>query len=244
MRKWMAIGLVLALPGCLTQAAAEGVRIEKKTETLPGEREATISTPVFHGIKDPVVLKALQESIVAGIRDDTGSSPEEWKGEDWLVEIDYEVTYNAHDLLSLEWVVAGMGAYPDEMDAYTVLDLKTGRRLTAKDLFKSHEKLAAKLDRMRTAAVEKSFQENRAYLKDNDMTEEDLVLTMGPARESRFTVENLDTFRLEDKGVTFVYDFGFPHVSQALEPSGEYFLSWKELRPYVNPQGPLARIVR
>lgn len=33
-------------------------------------------------------------------------------------------------------------------------------------------------------------------------------------------------------------------AAQALEPSGEYFLTWKELRPFVNPQGPLARIVR
>ena len=41
-------------------------------------------------------------------------------------------------------------------------------------------------------------------------------MTMEPAVESRFGVENLDTFRLDDKGVTFVYDFGFPHVSQAL----------------------------
>jgi len=61
--------------------------------------------------------------------------------------------------------------------------------------------------------------------------------------QSRFGVENLDTFRLDDKGVTFVYDFEFPHVSEALEPAGEYFLSYEELRPYINPEGPLARLI-
>lgn len=36
-------------------------------------------------------------------------------------------------------------------------------------------------------------------------------------------------------GATFVYDFGFPHVIQALEPSGECFLSYEELEPAAGP---------
>lgn len=253
MKKRMIVGLVLALAACEARAA-ESVRIEKKTEELSSEvlggREAAIHTPVFHGIEDPAVVNRLQESIAAGLKDATGSSPEDWarewreEGYAWLVEIDYKVTYNAHGLLSLAWVIAGMGAYPSETHAYTVLDLKTGRLLTAKDLFKSHEKLAAKLDRLRAAAVEKAFQEYRPYLKDNGMTEEDLAEALAPARESRFTVENLDTFRLDETGVTFVYDFDYPHVSKAFEPNGECFLTWKELRPYVNPQGLLGSIIR
>lgn len=230
-----------------TPAAVRDIRIEKKTEVVKEESgdEAVIHAPVFHGIADPAVLKRLQETIDAGVRDVTSHSPEEWKasGEDWLSEIDYEVTYNRHDLLSLAYVVAGMGAYPDEMHAYVVADLKTGRRLTAKDLFKSHQELAAKVDRMRAAAIETAIQEFRPYLEGNQMTEEDLLSTMEPAREKRFGVENLDTFRLDDKGVTFVFDFEFPHVSQALEPSGEYFLSYEELRPYINPEGPLAHVL-
>jgi hypothetical protein len=145
-------------------------------------------------------------------------------------------------------VVAGMGAYPDQMEVYVVADLKTGRRLTAKDLFKAQEELAAKVNRMRAAAVEKALQKHRLNLKENPdpmdpMREEDLMATMEQAKQSRFGVENLDTFRLEDKGITFVYDFGYPHVNEALEPSGEYFLSYEELRPYVNSEGPLAPLV-
>ena len=75
------------------------------------------------------------------------------------------------------------------------------------------------------------------------MTEEDLASAMEPAKQSRFGADDLNRFRLDEKGVTFVYDFGFPHVSEALEPSGEYFLSWEELRPYVEPGGPLSRVM-
>jgi hypothetical protein len=223
------------------------LRIEKKTEVLKREdKEADVHYPVFSGLP-PAILKELQAS--AGLKAGTDSSLEEWKAEFqeswWLVEIDYEVTYNRHDLLCLTYWIEGMGAHPSTSTKDLVADLKTGRRLAAKDLFKPAflEELAAKVDRLRATAVEKAIQENRAYLEENGMTEEDLMETMEPAKQRRFGVENLDTFRLDDKGVTFIYDFGFPHVSQALEPSGEYFLSYEELRAYINPEGPLARIL-
>jgi hypothetical protein len=247
---WML--MVLGLIAC-GPVVAGNVRIEKKTEVLKSEafggRKAVIHTPVFHGIKDPALLKRIQESIDAGVRDATESSPEEWvnewkaEGGGWLTDIDYRVTYDDRDLLSLVYVIGGLGAYPDETEICIVLDMKTGRRLAAKDLFKSQEELAAKVERMRAAEVEKTLQEHRAHLKDMELTEELLTAIMEPAVQSRFGVENLDTFRIDDKGVTFVYDFEFPHVSEALEPSGEYFLSYEELRPYINPEGPLARLI-
>jgi hypothetical protein len=55
-----------------------------------------------------------------------------------------------------------------------------------------------------------------------------------------FTQENLDEFSVGDKGVTFLYDAGFPHVIQALEPDGRYFFSYALLRPHLKSTGPLA----
>jgi hypothetical protein len=223
------------------------LRIEKKTEVLKREdREADVHYPVFSGLP-PAILKELQAS--AGLKAGTDSSLEEWKAElqeqTWLVEIDYEVTYNRHDLLCLTYWIEGMGAHPSTSTKDLAADLKTGRRLAAKDLFKpaSLEELAAKVDRLRSAAVEKAIQEHRPHLEENEMTEEYLAEAMEPAVQSRFGTESLDRFRLSDKGVTFVYDFEFPHVHLALEPSGEYFLSYEELRPYVDPKGPLSRVI-
>jgi len=223
------------------------LRIEKKTESLKREdREADIHYPVFSGLP-PAILKELEASI--GLKAGTGSSLEEWKAEfqdsPWLVEVNYEVTWNRHDLLCLTYTIDGMGAHPSTSTADLAADLRTGRRLTAKDLFKpaSLPELAAKVDPLRIAAIETAIQEYRPYLKESGMTEEYLLEAMEPARRRRFRVENLDTFRLDDRGVTFVRDFEFPHVHAALEPSGEYFLSYEELRPYVNPNGPLARVL-
>jgi hypothetical protein len=242
-----------AAPAAETAPAApaakpvEGLRIEKKTEVLKWEdKEADVHYPVFSGLP-PAILKELQAS--AGLKAGTGSSLEEWKKEFqeswWLVEIDYEVTYNRHDLLCMTYSIDGMGAHPNTDTKDLAANLKTGRRLAAKDMFKpaSLEELAAKVDRLRSAEVEKAIQEHRAHLEEYEMTEEYLTEIMEPAVQSRFGVENLDTFRLDDKGITFVRDFEFPHAHLALEPSGEFFLTYEELRPYINPEGPLARLI-
>jgi len=184
----MVLGLIACGQGAPAAPAAkpvEGLRIEKKTEVLKREdKEAEVHYPVFSGLP-PAILKELQAS--AGLKAGTGSSLEEWKAEFeeswWLTGIDYEVTYNRHDLLCLTYSIDGMGAYPSTSTKDLAADLKTGRRLAAKDLFKpaSLQELAAKVDRLRAAAVEKALHENRLSHKENPdpyWTEEDVVVAM------------------------------------------------------------------
>jgi hypothetical protein len=70
---------------------------------------------------------------------------------------------------------------------------------------------------------------------------------VSPARERQepleFKIENLNEFSVSSKGVTFLYDAGYPHVIQALEPNGRYFLSYAELKPYIKPGGLLGQFV-
>jgi hypothetical protein len=58
----------------------------------------------------------------------------------------------------------------------------------------------------------------------------------------KFGVNNLDEFSVSDKGVTFLYDAHFRHAIRALQPGGEYFFSYAELRPYIRRNGPLGTL--
>ena len=60
--------------------------------------------------------------------------------------------------------------------------------------------------------------------------------------ELKFDVNNLDEFSVNDQGVTFLYDAGFPHAIRALQPDGENFFSYAELRPYIKRNGPLGNL--
>ena len=46
-------------------------------------------------------------------------------------------------------------------------------------------------------------------------------------------------FSVSDKVVKFLYDAGFPHVIQALEPDGGYFFNCAEPHPFIKRNGPL-----
>jgi hypothetical protein len=60
----------------------------------------------------------------------------------------------------------------------------------------------------------------------------------------KFESENLNEFEIGSRGLTFLYDAGFPHVIQALQPNGRYFFSYAELKPFIRPDSALGQFVR
>lgn len=225
------------------QAAAPGsVGIEKQTVRLKRadaeewKKEAVLHFPVFKGPADPDLRRRIQEA--AGLKAGTDNSLEEWKADEssWLDEIDYEVRYNRNSILNLIYTVSGSGAYPDSFSTSLVIDLETGKRLTAVDLFNraSLEALATRLNQALNADVEAT---RRKWGDDWKGADEEV-------KNARFDVDHLDDFTIDNRGLTFHYDFGFPHVAKAMSPKGSYLLSWKELAPYIDPQGPLGIFLR
>ena len=134
--------------------------------------------------------------------------------------------------------VSGTGAYPSVFSKTVVVDLKTGNRATPQTVFTNLRGLAAKAKDKQKAEVEKSLKEIKSDPANKDYLDFDFF------ENTNFTVENLEEFAVSDKGVTFIYDYGFPHVIFALQPEGRYFFSWAELKPFIKRGGLLAKFVR
>ena len=95
--------------------------------------------------------------------------------------------------------------------------------------------LAANLNQKLQAELKTILQE----LSDSRSDAEDVRIARKAQEPLRFTLENLDNFSVDPKGITFLYDAGYPHAIQAFEPVGRYFFSYSELKPYIKPDGPL-----
>jgi hypothetical protein len=80
----------------------------------------------------------------------------------------------------------------------------------------------------------------KVVAEDKDSDAEQKSALTDQLNQLEFKRENLDEFSVSDKGVTFIYDAGFPHVIQALQPDGQYFFSFAEHRPHIKNSGPLA----
>lgn len=155
----------------------------------------------------------------------------------WLHEADYVVGYNKNWILSIELSMDGSGAYPDGQSKTVVIDLHNGQLVKPLDVFTDLNGLAAMARRSQSAEIKKAISAIKADPEASDIDTKDLF------GESKFTVAELNEFAVSDKGVTFYYDYGFPHVIQALEPDGKYFFTWQQLKPFIRKDGLLGMFV-
>lgn len=156
----------------------------------------------------------------------------------WLEEADYKIDYNKNGILAAALTIDGSGAYPSQSTKNIVLDLKTGNLVKPADIFVKLPALRVLADKSLQARIKKEIAEMKKSSKEDaqTMTEE--------LKDEKFSLENFDFFSVNDKGVTFYYDYGFPHVIQALEPSNAFFFTFQQLKPYIKPNGLLAGFVR
>lgn len=161
---------------------------------------------------------------------------EEIKETYWLDSADYTVNYNKNGILDVTIFLEGSGAYPSGTSKYLIINTKTGTRVKPSDVFINLSGLAElgrkaqqteiKTETARIKKEEPDFEPNE-YLGD-----------------AKFTTDNLWAFTVSDNGLTFHYDYGFPHVAKALQPDGEYSFTWTELKPYIKKTGLFGQFVK
>lgn len=156
----------------------------------------------------------------------------------WLEEASYEVVYNKNGLLDIILITDGSAAYPSAIIKEVVINLKTGTRLTAQDVFINLDGLAAVVRKNQAAEIVKANQE---YKQDPESADFDGNEYFDAAK---FGVNELNEFSVSDAGVTFKYDYGFPHAVLALQPDGTYFYKWAQIKRFIKPGGLLGKFVR
>ena len=218
------------------------VRKGQFVRDFPERRRAIINYPVIKGgLTSPLVLRKVRSLLQFKNIFDTSLA--EYRADTWLSEFDYQVNYNENFILDITFTQEGVGAYPDSQSKHFAINLRNGELIRARDVFKpaAIETLLGLVNRK----LQDEIQESRQALAEQPETSaeerqrfEELFAGL------KFAPENLDEFSINNKGITFLYDAGFPHAIQALEPVGQYFFSYDELRPYFKPEGQLGRFVQ
>jgi len=212
------------------------LRSTKITRDFPNRKTAIVRYPIVLGLSDGTVLRRIQNALA--IKNVFDSTLEEYQQDSWLTDFDYKVNYNQNYLLDITFVQSGVGAYPDTQTKHFLINLRSGLVIKATDSFNPDS--LATLAKMANQMLKTETRERiKAAQVDKDTDADQKISLKDQLEQLTFTVENLDDFSVSDKGVTFLYDAGFPHVIQALQPDGRYFFSYAELRPYIKRNGPL-----
>lgn len=184
---------------------------------------------------------ALSKKITAAINPESVLDiriKDELRDEQWLEEADYKVIYNQNGILTIKLWMEGTAAYPDSVTKYIVVDLRSGNRLRPADVFADLNGFTRIVKGIQSDEVRKSIV---AMKKDPDIGDSDPSQLFS---ETDFKADDLKEFSVNGSGVTFHYDYGFPHVLKAVQPPGEYALSWTRLKPFIRRDGLLARFIR
>lgn len=204
------------------------------------KRAVEVRYPIVSGALKPAVKTKLENSISYWRNFET--TLKESLSDTWLETLDYEINHNGNGILDISLRMDGSGAYPDSSSKNLVINLKTGERVKFADVFKSEAlgKLAEMVDKKLTAEKKEIF----ARIDEGTESKEDKISLREQVGELKFTVESFDEFSVNDKGVIILYDAGFPHVVQALEPAGRYFFSYNDLKSFIKPDSILGQFVR
>jgi hypothetical protein len=215
------------------------VRSAAQIKDFPGKKRATVTYPIISGLKDPKVLRRVQS--ILQVKNAFDTSLAEYREDTWLEEFGYKVNFNRNNISDITFTQSGSGAYPDTHTKHFAINLKNGSVIKASDVF-----VPNKLESLRDMVNRKLQTELKTILKDlreSKSDAEDMRIANEASEVLEFKVENLDDFSVGARGITFLYDAGYPHAIQAFEPNGRYFFGYSELKPYIKRDGLLGQFV-
>lgn len=240
--KTIVSAIVLAVFVFAAHASAQTVIISPRKVTYkrpkPMSEYKTTFTVTYPKVKasSPALSKKIENTISYSKVLDLNVQ-EEITEYQWLEEADYEINYNARGILVITLSMNGTGAYPDGSSKTIAIDLKTGSRLRPADVFTNLTGLTAMIRKAQRDEVVKALKESNEDPENGDA--DSATLFAG----KNFSAKDLDEFAVSGKGVTFIYDYGFPHAIQALEPDGRYSFTWDQLRRYIKRGGLLSKFI-
>src|SRR6266852_3902126 len=213
------------------------LRSGKGVRDFPERKRAIVRYPMVRGLLDVALVSRIQNTLT--MKNVFDHTMEEFRRNPGLLSYDYKVNYNQNYLLDITFTEETEGAYPDTGTKHFLINLKNGKVVRAADAFNpnSLNALAGLVDKKLKAEVAELIKVNE---DDKSSDAEAKSWVRDELKKLRIGAQNLDEFSVSDKGVTFLFDAGFPHAIQALQPEGKYFFSYAELRPYIKREGPLS----
>ncbi|MBP9663915.1 MAG: hypothetical protein KBD94_04790 [Pyrinomonadaceae bacterium] len=235
--------LFVAILGLGLSVTAQSVVVKRKkvTYTRPKPITEFKKTFVIHYPKVKAGTRAASRKIEAALSYEKAFAidlKEEINEMQWLEEADYKVVYNKNGLLCVELWIQGTAAYPDGSTKFVVVDSRSGNRVLPGEVFVYIDGLVDMAKKAQKKQIADAIKEIKANKDWEEPEPEHLFET------ADFTMDNLKGFSIDASGVTFHYDYGFPHVIQAMQPDGEFAFTWAQMKPYIRVNSVLGRLVR
>jgi hypothetical protein len=152
-----------------------------------------------------------------------------------LSELDYDISLNTKDLLSLKLNALGCGAYCSTYNIYFNFDLHTGESLRIQDIItkKGLDSFRAVVLKDKIKALKRDRKEKDSLLSAGTIDSSDYHIVMENEQQCIGEV-NTDRFLLFKNEIEIIDPCEFPHVIQALQPVYHLRYSYRKIKKFIN----------
>jgi hypothetical protein len=148
-----------------------------------------------------------------------------------ITSLYFKIVYNDVGILDISLFYESLGAYPWTTKKEFIFNVRTGETVSANDFFKAPTlNTLAKQVRVKLLA-----EIARAQRKGVLPTE---------SQDYKYALSNLDDFSVSQRGLTFHYDYGFNFATRSLQPPGEFFFTYSQLKRFIRRDGLLEKFIR
>lgn len=146
----------------------------------------------------------------------------------------FDTEYDSHCIIGIHRFAEYMGAHPSSGNWWFYFSKTTGKQIMFNDMFVTDKRKA--VTDIIARQVAHILKQGRRDVDPEDYDTYDY----GAENGAGHIAHCLNLFSITDTAIVFHIQFEFPHVVQALEPSGNVAIPIAELKPCINPSGPLA----
>ena len=156
--------------------------------------------------------------------------------------VSYQVNYDKRNILNFSITAGGCWAYCSENEHNYIINLTNGELVNISDIFYSDE-IVNLLDYL-NIRLQNNINEQIDHVKESNPAGEGNLCSEDDVKKSgKFTEKNLLNLKIMSDGIEFIYEFAYPHAIQACEPDGEIFLTYDELKQFIDKDGLLGHEV-
>jgi hypothetical protein len=148
-----------------------------------------------------------------------------------ITSLYFKTVYNKSDILDVNLFYESLGAYPWTTKKEFIFNVKNGETASAIDCF-NKSSLKTLADQVRKKLLAEIAQ---AQIKGTFPSESD---------NYKYALSNLNDFSVSQRGLIFHYDYGFNFATLSLEPKGDFFFTYHQLKPFIKADGLLGKFIR
>ena len=222
------------------QVTIEEIKLKFGSE-FHKSKDADVIYPVIstgNKITDDKINGSIIEELSGGVKSINIRKTLMQQMNEGLAELDYDISLNTQDVLSLKLNALGCGAHCSTWNLYLNFDPVTGESIGIGDVINKNDldSFRSIVFRDKTKALRRDMKKKDSLFAHHEIDSANYEFVTGYVNDNCMKEVHVEKFLLSAEGLEIIDRCEFPYVARDMEPSYELKYSYKKVRALLNPE--------